>query len=194
MAARGSADGPADGPGAGRDGAPYLPFADGRFRLAMGLMPLRPADWLEPDGNFAADLAAKRALLASRPGEVFAALPGAAAPAAELLTLLAAHLALHHPALFRRDGDHLHNLLTGERWDVARPALHPLDLCGRLAQEDFCLLRGEDGPPILLGATLCAPARWRLADKLGRRWARFTNRCRAMTRPWRGRSTGCSRS
>ena len=44
MAARSSAE---------PEGAPYLPFEGGRFRLAMGLMPLAPGDWLEIDGNLA---------------------------------------------------------------------------------------------------------------------------------------------
>ena len=151
------------------EGAPYLPFEDGRFRLAMGLMPLAPVDWLEIDGNLARDLAAKRALFDTRHGEVFGALPGAEAPASELLALLADHLVQHHPALFRRAGDLLHSAATGESWDVAHPPLHPLDLCGRLVQEDFCLLAAEDGGSFrLIGATLCSPSRWRLADKIGR--------------------------
>jgi hypothetical protein len=144
--------------------APYLPFAGGGFRLTMGLMPLSEPEWLEFDGDFATHLAEKRELLARRHGDVFAALPECEAAARELLALLARHLLLHHPRLFSRDGAMLTNAVTGEAWDVEHPALHPLDLCGRLAQEDFCLLRDR----VLVGATLCAPARWRLADKIGR--------------------------
>ena len=144
--------------------APYLPFAGGGFRLSMGLMPLAEAQWLEFDGDVAAQLSEKRELLASRHGDVFAALPECAAAARELLDLMARHLPLHHPRLFARDDAVLTNRVTGEAWHVERPALHPLDLCGRLAQEDFCLLRER----VLVGATLCAPARWRLADKIGR--------------------------
>ncbi|HUB96251.1 MAG TPA: DUF3445 domain-containing protein [Stellaceae bacterium] len=149
-------------------GAPYLPFADGRFRLALGLMPLKPSAWIEPDADFAAHLAEKRALLAARHGDVFEALAGADAPSAELLALLGDHLPHHHPELFERAGAMLRNLATGEEWNVARPFLHPLDLCGRFVQEDFCVLTPHDGPYLLAGATLAAPARWRLREKLGR--------------------------
>ena len=41
----------------------------------MGLMPLAEAEWIEIDALFAAHLAEKRALLETRHGEVFAALP-----------------------------------------------------------------------------------------------------------------------
>ena len=150
------------------EGAPYLPFEGGRFRLAMGLMPLAPGGWIEIDAHFAHDLAAKRALLETRHADVFAALPGAAAPAAELLSLLAAHLPQYHPEIFRRTGDLLDNMVSGERWDVARSPLHPLDLCGRLVQEDFCVLQEDSGTYRLIGATLCWPSCWRLADKIGR--------------------------
>ncbi len=150
------------------EAAPYLPFAGGRFRLAMGLMPLPPARWIEIDGDLAADLAAKRALLEQRHGEVFATLPEAEAPSLELLAELADHLARDHAAIFRCDGGRLVNTATGESWDVARPAFHPLDLCGRLVQEDFCVIGAAGGPSCLIGATLCAPSRWRLGDKMGR--------------------------
>jgi len=148
--------------------APYLPFDGGRFRLMMGLMPLAPAEWIERDAHLAADLAAKRHLLETRHAEVFAALPEAADPAGELLALLVEHLLRHHAAVFTREGAALANAATGERWDLARSDLHPLDLAGRLVQEDFCLLLPEGESYRLVGATLCSPARWRLAEKLGR--------------------------
>jgi dimethylamine monooxygenase subunit A len=154
--------------GDGAAGAPYLPFAGGGFRLAMGLMPLSEPDWIEIDGEFADHLAEKRGLLATSHDAVFAVRPEADGPASELLALLAHHLPLHHPDHFRRAGASLANLVTGEIWDVARPVLHPLDLCGRLVQEDFCLLRRDGDRHILVGASLCAPARWKLADKIGR--------------------------
>jgi hypothetical protein len=150
------------------DTARYLPFTGGRFRLAMGLMPLPLAQWIALDTHFAADLAAKRALLEERHAEVFAALAGTDAAAAELLQLLGRHLPSHHADSFRRDGDRLHNAATGEVWDLARPPLHPLNVAGRLVQEDLCLLQSADGPFRLTAASLCSPARWRLAEKIGR--------------------------
>lgn len=145
-----------------------LPFAGGQWRLQMGLRAVAIEGWLAPDGDLASELAEKRALLAARPGEVFAALPGCEDAAVELLALLASHLPRHHPHFFRREGERLLNLVTGENWDVRAGDLHPLDLCGRLVQEDFCLMLPGAAGYALAGATLSAPNRWRLAEKLGR--------------------------
>src|SRR5260221_8714755 len=114
--------------GAGGGGAPSLPFEGGGFRLAMGLMPLPSAEWIEIDDRFAADLAAKHDLMQSRHADVFAALPESHAASVELLALLARHLPQHNPAVFRRAGDHLVNRATAETWNIPQPALHPLDL------------------------------------------------------------------
>jgi len=146
----------------------YLPFIGGGFRLSMGLTPIPERAWLEPGSKLAAELAAKRNLLAARHDEVFCALPEAAAPSAELLQLIASHLSHHHPSAFRLAGDRLANLVTGENWNLAQPALHPLDIAARLVPEDLCLLQSVGDRYRLIGASLCSPARWLLAEKIGR--------------------------
>jgi len=145
-----------------------LPFAGGRFRLAMGLQPVEEYAWFDVGQNLSCELAAKRTLLEHRHAEVFQALPAAEAAAAELLHLLAAHLPRHHPAFYRADGDQLVNLSTGEICNIVRRSFHPLDLAGRLVTEDLCLLQGGEDGLVLVGASLCSPARWVLAEKIGR--------------------------
>lgn len=39
----------------------------------------------------------------------------------------------------QRDG-YLINKITGETWSLADLPIHPLDLCGRLVQDDFCIM------------------------------------------------------
>ncbi len=134
----------------------------------MNIKPLDESRWFEPGADLAARLEAKRHLLGTRHGDVFATLPHAATPAAELLGMMAPHLARHHPSLYRLKDTRLGVVSTGEEWDVDTPALHPLDIAGRLVAEDICLLQAIDGRIVLTAASLCAPARWRLADKLGR--------------------------
>ena len=87
---------------------------------------------------------------------------------AETLLEVAANLTTHAPQWFMRSkATRLHNTLTGESWDLAAPPCDPLELAGRLVQEDLCIIQnGEDGP-IFTAAVLCFPSRWRLHEKLG---------------------------
>jgi hypothetical protein len=146
----------------------HLPFEAGPFRMAMGLVACPIAEWLEIDARYRDEMAERRDLLANRHAEVFAACPGSDLARAEILDMLVAHLPRRYPAWFQRDGNVLHNRLTGESWDVAHPAQDKLELAGRLVQEDWCLVRPDAEGPILEAAVLCAPSRWRLAEKIGR--------------------------
>src|SRR4051812_34649343 len=57
----------------------YLPFADGPYRMTMGLMALKPADWIEIGSRYAEEIALRKSLLESRRDEVLAAPPGSEA-------------------------------------------------------------------------------------------------------------------
>jgi hypothetical protein len=147
----------------------YAPFR-APFRLLAGLQTLDFQDWIEPDERFASELAEKERLLRERHAEVFSVLPEALAGSTEVLELLVEHLPTRFPALYRREGDILYNLVTQQVWNLARHGLHPLDLAGRLVQEDLCLMQHDpaDNTYRLVGASLCFPTRWRLADKMGK--------------------------
>ena len=140
------------------------------FRLTMGLAPLDLQDWIAPDERLAADLAVKERLLDERHPDVFAALPAAQAGSVEVLDLLLAHLPARFPHFYRRAGARFDNLVTGQRWNLAQSALHPLDLAGRLVQEDLCLMQPGDSAAIyhLVGASVCFPTRWCLREKMGK--------------------------
>jgi dimethylamine monooxygenase subunit A len=138
----------------------------------MGIKALDPADWIEIDHRLGDQLAERRRLLAERRAEVLAALPESRAGQRELLELLLDHLPQRFPEHYRRAGGRIENLATGERFEIdawsEASAGAPLELAGRLVQEDLCLMqRGEAGYR-LVAAVLCFPAHWRLADKLGR--------------------------
>jgi hypothetical protein len=150
-----------------RDYAPYMTGDAGR--LSMALVPLDPKDWIEPDEYLVSDLAEKERLLAERHREVFIALPEAAPGSKEVLELLVEHLPTHFPDLYAYQDDRLYNRAAQRTWDLARSGLHPLDLAGRLVQEDLCLMQVEpdSGHYRLVGASVCFPTRWRLAEKIG---------------------------
>jgi hypothetical protein len=131
-----------------------LVFLQGPWKLSMGLNALDPADWLWVDHRFTAETTARAALIAERPDEVHAMLPGAKPAAEELLAAVRDHFARHHPDVSPTAGG------------VDEP---PLVALGRMAQEDFCLMqRRPDGQYALTAAILCFPSHWHLREKLGR--------------------------
>ncbi len=148
----------------------YRPFLDGPWRLAMGLKALDLSDWIEIDETFAAQLAERGRRLDQQRTEVFQALPESLLGQAEVLTLLLDHLPGCFPEVYRRAPDAIENLVTGERFalDLAAWRDAPLELAGRLVQEDLCLMRRSEHGYRLSAAVLCFPSNWRLADKLGR--------------------------
>jgi dimethylamine monooxygenase subunit A len=136
--------------------------------MAMGLTACKPADWIELDDRYGPEMAERRTLLADRHADVFAALPTSDDARREVLEILANHLPHRYPDWFQRDGGQLRNRLTGEDWNLAAPSCDPLELAGRLIQEDLCLIQPGPEGPLLTAAVLCFPSRWRLAEKIGR--------------------------
>ncbi|MEO1093030.1 MAG: DUF3445 domain-containing protein [Pseudomonadota bacterium] len=125
-------------------------FADGPRRLTMGLGRLPPEDWLLVTEQRANELAEKRRLLAVG-AEVLAELTEAEGAASELLATIEAYLARHHPEL-----------------EIAIDDGRALVRAGLSVQEDLCLLLPGPAGHRLVAAFVAFPARWRLADKIGR--------------------------
>lgn len=119
----------------------------------MGLRPLDPVEWLEPDSHAPEQLALKAELLRERPDEVLHDAGTAVARRAvvDLASLLAADP--------RRPGPtppSAEDCSTGEL----------LRACALATQEDWCLMVREDDWR-LRAACVCFPSRWVLADKVG---------------------------
>jgi dimethylamine monooxygenase subunit A len=134
--------------------------------MAMGLVAVPEPEWFEIDALYPVELKERHRLLAVHHAEVYGAEPTSVQARAETLTMMIEHLTRVHAAWFQRDGTTLHNRLTGEQWDI--PAHDPLELAGRLVQEDLCLIEMSPDGPRLTAAVLCFPSRWRLHEKLGR--------------------------
>ncbi|MEL6769124.1 MAG: DUF3445 domain-containing protein [Pseudomonadota bacterium] len=145
--------------------APHLPFLEPRIAHPPGLMPLDPAAWLRTDADFAEQMAARDALIAARPAVVLALEKAGEAAAAELLDVVVAATGalpgyrVEGGAVRRPDG------VT-----VPLDPSEPMRTIGRLTAYDFCILLPdpESGEYRLAGAALCFPARWSLAEKMGR--------------------------
>ena len=137
--------------------------------MSMSLTAVPASEWFELDERYADEMAERRRLLAERRDDVFGVLPEAEDASSEVLQRLVAYLTTQFPQWFSRDGNTLVNRLTDETWDLAEPSCHPLELAGRLVQEDLCIIQtSEDAPPRFTAAILCFPSRWRLNEKLGK--------------------------
>ena len=144
----------------------YLPLDGKPLRVSMGTRPLDLAHWIEIDEHRSAELDEKDHLLAERRDEVLAHLPEGDAGAAEVLALLAAYLPETFPDTYGSVEGGLADLPRGRIVHLGDG--HPIDVAGRLVQEDLCIMsRGSDGRWRLTAASLCFPSRWRLADKIG---------------------------
>ena len=145
-------------------------FDERAYRLRMGLRPLDLEDWILIDERFEAERAEKRRLLDARHDDVVAHLPGTEAAGAEVLDALASHLAHHFPDRFSRNGSRIDDFGAETSWDIAHLDLHPIDVAGRLVQEDVCLLTAppEDPDALVFSAgSVCFPTRWALREKIG---------------------------
>ncbi|MBC7882976.1 MAG: DUF3445 domain-containing protein [Anaerolineae bacterium] len=131
----------------------------------MGLAPLDLAEWFLIDENYHAHLAEKRRLLVEYYPEVFVALPDSETEQQLTLDAILKYLIHQFPEHFRCHRHSIENHLTGEVFDL--DAMPPLELAGRLVQEDLCLLRPSERGFLLIAASVCFPSRWRPSEKLG---------------------------
>jgi len=147
----------------------YMPFDKGRFRLSMGIVALDLDEWLQPDEYFYKELLEKEALLANQNNEVFQSKQGSQLAQQEVLDLIIDYMNRFHSELVRIDGDKI--FVDGIKRNFSRKEFTemPLDLAGRIVQEDLCLMAPGDTGYTLEAASLCFPSRWRLIDKIGKR-------------------------
>jgi hypothetical protein len=146
----------------------HLPFDAEPYRMAMGLTAPPVSELIELDDRYIDEMAERKRLLAEQRAEVLIAMPGSEAACREALDRLSTYLPDRFPSMFVRDGDMLLSVPTGERCNVANAAGDPLEIAGRLVQEDLCLIDPTDAGPILMAGVVCFPSRWRLADKIGK--------------------------
>jgi hypothetical protein len=134
--------------------------------MAMDLVAVALSEWFEFDDRYFSEMAEKRDLLATARDSVFAAIPLSDLARKEALEVTVEALTAHFPDWFGWEGTTLRNHLSEETWDVQ--SVDPLELAGRLVQEDLCLIQHCDHGPVLTAATLCFPSRWRLVEKIGK--------------------------
>lgn len=116
----------------------------------MGTHSLPIAEWLVVDQFRDEQLAYKAQLIETVRPVVFAAEPGSAEPARELLDLVRGWLSANGIAPAESFGDD-----------------HPLLEAARLVQEDLAVLQRIDGLWVLTAGVVCFPTHWTVSDKVG---------------------------
>jgi hypothetical protein len=154
----------------------YQPYRGGEFRWRLGLRVLDTAEWIQIGPAYERDLAIKRDVLARHPSTVLSFVPGIEGEASEVLRALVHHLTNRWPEWFTLFDGTITNHRTGETFELDgwrdpanAGALHPLDIAGRLVQEDLVVLVERDEGLVVGGGSVCFPNRWNLASKLGLR-------------------------
>ena len=150
----------------------YQPYVAGPFRWRLALRPLDLSDWIQIGDDYDHEMDAKAVVLRDHHDTVVAVVDGIEEEAAEVLRHLADHLCATRPEWFVREADEIVNIHRNERWTLTPSStgewmLHPLDIAGRLVQEDLALLVSRDGRLVFGGGAVCFPNRWDLSSKLG---------------------------
>lgn len=144
----------------------YTPYDGSSPLFTIGLSPLDPERWFEPDENLGFELTEKRRLVAEHGNEVLRAEPGTENAQREVLERLTNYLTTHHSGTYPRHGDHIH--MAGHDVDLADETLLPLHRAGLLVQDDLVIMRrGENGWRIA-AAFLAFPSSWELSEKFGK--------------------------
>jgi hypothetical protein len=142
----------------------HTPYDGSKAPFTIGLSPLDPGRWIEPDERLVATLAEKAFQFENRRAVVFAEEPETRAAQAEVLAALTDHLPARFPDLYARTGADI--TVTGRTVPLASED-PPLLTAARLVPEDLVLMRrGDDGWRIA-AAALCFPSSWSLAEKFG---------------------------
>jgi hypothetical protein len=123
------------------------------FRWRMAVRSREAPDWLQIDDAREADLALKEATLADPDNDALRCLPGSEPASQAVLELVEAELAGRGVAVDPGGSD--------------GAGAHPIDLAGRVVQEDLCLMERDERAWRLTAGSVCFPTRWSLADKIG---------------------------
>jgi len=145
----------------------HRPYDGSSKPFTIGIRPLEPARWIEPDGGLESYLAQKQDLFANKHADVFAAQDDTRDSQCEIRDALADYLTRHHPHLYRRDGGRI-RIAAGERSVAFDDETPPLLQAARLVQDDLAIMRRDEDGWRLAAAAICFPSTWVLREKFGR--------------------------
>ena len=142
-----------------QDVLPHTPWDDPALSRMLGMRPVE-GPWIVIDDAYAAQMAERARLMASRANAILAMTPGAEAAVEELRDVVLGAL----PAGFARAG----GIVTCPDGRRVREAGPPLAVLNAVVQEDLLLLDRRGAEHVLIAGLLCIPAHWTLSQKIGR--------------------------
>ncbi|EME42118.1 glycosyltransferase family 22 protein [Dothistroma septosporum NZE10] len=156
---------------------PYRPFRYGPYHITMGLRNMHWDEWIELDNyylRYHTDKARRIEERGSRCSYTDSS-PRVFNGAVELLEELASYLSERYPTMFIRTTNGIDNILTNESFDIRAEHLtmngikeDPMQLCGRLVEDDLAVMfEREGGQYYLLAGSVLLAGFWRLEDKFG---------------------------
>ncbi len=142
----------------------HTPWDGSHPLFRIGLAPLEPAAWIEPDETLPFQLAEKERLLGERLADVFVEEPDTHGAQSEALERIAGHAARHFPHVWEVEDRSVRVLPIDRRVDLEGDG-PPLIRASRLVQEDLVLMRRGEAGWRLAAACVCFPSSWRLREK-----------------------------
>ncbi len=144
----------------------YTPYDGSSPLFTIGLLPLDPERWIEPDGELGFHLAEKRRLLAEHGEKILCAEPGTENGQREVLERLTEYVTTRHPEIYSRNGNVM--TMAGQSADLTDETMLPIHRAGLLVQDDLVIMKqGENGWRLAAGF-LAFPSSWELSDKFGK--------------------------
>lgn len=140
----------------------YTPYDGSAKPFTIGLMPLDPSRWIEPDGGLWRYLTEKQRLLSGHREDIFVAESDTDAAQQECLALLIGHLCDQHPDIYQRRGDIID--VSGHLVDLSDPT-PPLLKAGSLIADDLVLMRRKEAGWHLVAGHVAFPSSWSLREK-----------------------------
>ena len=145
----------------------HTPYNGSSSPFAIGLTPLKMAEWIETDAALEAYLQEKDRLHAAHPEIVFAEELETRAAQEEVLKELVSWLLQNRPEIYCANGNEVSIAGSVRRIRLDDPA-PPLLIAAKLVQEDLVLMRKGETGWRLAAASLSFPSSWLLREKFGR--------------------------
>lgn len=144
----------------------HRPFRTARAIFEIGLKPMLLETWLETGPDHVTFMKAKRARLEGLPPLFYGAVPSSRPAQSELLALAIEHLLKDHGESFTLEQGRLHDRIDGSVHKLS--SNEPLEILGRVLEEDFILIESVDGADIISAASNAYTTSGRIVSSVGR--------------------------